>query len=162
MLKSILMQFAALLRIEIVFERTHRSEQTTLSSDWTLGYALRQLVELLVIFLNKLKIYQLFKGKLLGPVLREHFLWRQLVDQRRRLVDNSRKKLLEMLEEMTTGTKEAKRECMSPLIIIISNMSKKGIRTSVERLLIIQPEVQLVALLKDENRMELVISCRLL
>lgn len=63
-LKGVLTHIADLLTAEI--EKIHRLEETTLSSDLAQGYALRQLVELLAMFLDKPKIRQVYKGKLLG------------------------------------------------------------------------------------------------
>lgn len=63
-LKGVLTYIADLLTAEI--EKIHRLEETTLSSDLAQGYALRQLVELLAMFLDKPKIRQVYKGKLLG------------------------------------------------------------------------------------------------
>lgn len=63
-LKGVLIYITDLLTIEI--EKIHRLEETTLSSDLAQGYALQQLVELLAMFLDKPKIRQVYKGKLLG------------------------------------------------------------------------------------------------
>lgn len=63
-LKGVLTYITDLLTIEI--EKIHRLEETTLSSDLAQGYALQQLVELLAMFLDKPKIRQVYKGKLLG------------------------------------------------------------------------------------------------
>lgn len=141
-LKGVLSHIADLLKIEI--EKIHRLEKTTLSSDLAQGYALRQLVELLAMFLDKPKIRQVYKGKLLGPVLQGYLSLRRLVVQRTRLVDDAQEKLLEMLEEMTTGTEEETRAFMSVLIDTVSNTPMNDIKTPVfifERLCsIIHPE----------------------
>lgn len=141
-LKGVLTHIADLLKIEI--EKIHRLEETTLSSDLAQGYALRQLVELLAMFLDKPKIRQVYKGKLLGPVLQGYLSLRRLVVQRTRLVDDAQEKLLEMLEEMTTGTEEETRAFMSVLIDTVSNTPMNDIKTPVfifERLCsIIHPE----------------------
>lgn len=79
-LKGVLLHIAELLKDEI--EKIHRLEETTLSSDLALGYALRQLVELLAMFLDKPKIRGYYKGKLLGPVLQGYLSLRRLVVQR--------------------------------------------------------------------------------
>lgn len=68
-LKGVLTHIADLLTAEI--EKIHRLEETTLSSDLAQGYALKQLVELLAMFLDKPKIRQVYKGKLLGRYLVE-------------------------------------------------------------------------------------------
>lgn len=62
--KGVLFLITDLLAIEI--EKIHRLEETTLSSDLAQGYALRQLVELLSMFLENPEIRQVYKGKLLG------------------------------------------------------------------------------------------------
>lgn len=65
-LKGVLTHLADLLTVEI--DKIHRLEETTLSSDLAQGYALRQIVELMAMFLDKPKIRQVYKGKLLGNV----------------------------------------------------------------------------------------------
>lgn len=65
--QNVLLLITDLLSVEI--EKIHRLEDTTLSSDLAQGYALRQLVELLAMFLDNPKIRQVYKGKLLGIVL---------------------------------------------------------------------------------------------
>lgn len=64
--QNVLLQITDLLAVEI--EKIHRLEDTTLSSDLAQGYALRQLVELLSMFLDNPKIRQVYKGKLLGKL----------------------------------------------------------------------------------------------
>lgn len=141
-LKGVLTYIADLLAVEI--EKIHRLEETTLSSDLAQGYALRQLVELLAMFLDKPKIRQVYKGKLLGPVLQGYLSLRRLVVQRTRLVDDAQEKLLEMLEEMTTGTEEETHAFMSVLIDTVCKTPLNDIKTPVfifERLCsIIHPE----------------------
>lgn len=141
-LKGVLLHVADLLKAEI--EKIHRLEETTLSSDLAQGYALRQLVELLAMFLDKPKIRRVYKQRLLGPVLQGYLSLRRLVVQRTRLVDDAQEKLLEMLEEMTTGTEEETRAFMSVLIDTVSNTPMNDIKTPVfifERLCsIIHPE----------------------
>lgn len=162
--QNVLLQLTDLLAVEI--EKIHRLEETTLSSDLAQGYALKQLVELLAMFLDNPKIRQVFKGKLLGkftesinllnatliypfcchsgPVLQGYLQLRKLVVQRTRLVDDAQEKLLEMLEEMTTGTEEETRAFMSVLIDTVCKTPMNDIKTPVfvfERLCsIIHPE----------------------
>lgn len=128
-LNGVLTHIGDLLKIEI--EKVHRLEETTLSSDLAQGYALRQLVELLAMFLDKPKIRQVYKGKLLGPVLQGYLSLRRLVVQRTRLVDDAQEKLLEMLEEMTTGTEEETHAFMSVLIDTVRDTSMNDIKTPV-------------------------------
>lgn len=71
-LKGVLTHLADLLSIEI--EKIHRLEETTLSSDLAQGYALRQIVEMMAMFLDKPKIRQVYKGKLLGKLYSSGFV----------------------------------------------------------------------------------------
>lgn len=61
------------------------------------------LTELLSSFLDHDGIKQLYKGRLVGAVLNGYLSLRRLVVQRTRLIDDTQEKLLELLEEMTTG-----------------------------------------------------------
>uniref|UniRef100_A0A6B2EA35 Putative e3 ubiquitin-protein ligase ubr4 n=1 Tax=Phlebotomus kandelakii TaxID=1109342 RepID=A0A6B2EA35_9DIPT len=141
-LKGVLVTIADLLGAEI--EKIHRLEETTLSSDLAQGYALHQLVELMAMFLENPLIRQSYKGKLLGPVLQGYLSLRKLVVQRTRLVDDAQEKLLEMLEEMTTGTEDETRAFMAVLIETVDKTPMNDIKTPVfifERLCsIIHPE----------------------
>lgn len=65
-LKGVLLHITDLITIEI--DKIHRLEETTLSSDLAQGYALRQLVGMLSMFLEKPKIRQVYKSKLLGEL----------------------------------------------------------------------------------------------
>jgi hypothetical protein len=67
------------------------------------GYALKMLTELLASFLEQDSIKQQYKGRLVGAVLNGYLSLRRLVVQRTRLIDDTQEKLLELLEEMTTG-----------------------------------------------------------
>lgn len=67
------------------------------------GYALKMLTELMASFLEQDSIKQLYKGRLVGAVLNGYLSLRRLVVQRTRLIDDTQEKLLELLEEMTTG-----------------------------------------------------------
>lgn len=69
----------------------------------TAGYALKMLTELMASFLEQESIKQLYKGRLVGAVLTGYLSLRRLVVQRTRLIDETQEKLLELLEEMTTG-----------------------------------------------------------
>ena len=62
------------------------------------------LTELLASFLDHDGIKQLYKGRLVGAVLNGYLSLRRLVVQRTRLIDDTQEKLLELLEEMTTGS----------------------------------------------------------
>lgn len=141
-LKGTLVLIVDLLTIEI--EKIHYLEETTLSSDLAQGYALRQLVELLSMFLENAQIRQTYKGKLLGSVLQDYLNLRRLVVQRTRLIDDAQEKLLEMLEEMTTGTEEETAAFMAVCIDTVKKTPNNDVKTPVfmfERLCsIIHPE----------------------
>ncbi|KAL9924505.1 E3 ubiquitin-protein ligase-like protein poe [Glossina fuscipes fuscipes] len=141
-LKGVLTDISQLLTAEI--EKIHRMEETTLSSDLSQGYALRQFVELLALFLESPNIRQVYKTRLLGPVLEGYLSLRKLVVQRTRLIDDAQEKLLEMLEEMTSGTEEETRAFMEILTDTVEKTPVKDIKTPVfifERLYsIIHPE----------------------
>ncbi|XP_023302423.2 protein purity of essence [Lucilia cuprina] len=141
-LKGVLIEISQLLTDEI--KKIHRLEETTLSSDLSQGYALRQFVELLALFLENPQIRQVYKTRLLGPVLEGYLSLRKLVVQRTRLIDDAQEKLLEMLEEMTSGTEEETRAFMEILIDTVEKTPMKDIKTPVfifERLYsIIHPE----------------------
>lgn len=64
------------------------------------------LTELLASFLDHDGIKQLYKGRLVGAVLNGYLSLRRLVVQRTRLIDDTQEKLLELLEEMTTGKRK--------------------------------------------------------
>lgn len=140
--QNVLVRLSDLLTVEI--EKIHRLEETTLSSDLAQGYALKQLVELLTMFLDNPKVRQVYKQRMLGPVLQGYLQLRKLVVQRTRLVDDAQEKLLELLEEMTTGTEAETRAFMTVLIDTVRKTPMNDIKTPVfvfERLCsIIHPE----------------------
>lgn len=100
--RGVMTLLADLLTREI--EELHRLEETTLTSDLAQGYSLKMLTELIATFLEQENIKQQYKSRLVGAVLNGYLSLRRLVVQRTRLIDDTQKKLLELLEEMTTGT----------------------------------------------------------
>lgn len=98
---GVLITLANLITREI--EQLHYLEETTLTSDLTQGYVLNQLTDLLASFLDDPAIRRQYKGKLVGAVLNGYLSLRRLVVQRTRLTDDTQDKLLELLEDMTTG-----------------------------------------------------------
>uniref|UniRef100_A0A182JT95 UBR-type domain-containing protein n=1 Tax=Anopheles christyi TaxID=43041 RepID=A0A182JT95_9DIPT len=141
-LKGVLTLLVQLVTEEI--EKIHCLEETTLSTDLAQGYALRQLVELMALFLENPQIRKAYKGKLLGPVLQGYLDLRKLIVQRTRLIDDAQEKLLEMLEEMTTGTEEETAAFMAVCIDTVRRTPTSDVKTPVfmfERLCsIIHPE----------------------
>lgn len=98
---GVLIILAKLITIEI--EQLHRLEVSSLTSDLAQGYALNMLTELLASFLDDSAIRRQYKGRLVGAVLNGYLSLKILVVQRTRLIDETQEKLLELLEEMTTG-----------------------------------------------------------
>ncbi|XP_014674376.1 PREDICTED: E3 ubiquitin-protein ligase UBR4-like [Priapulus caudatus] len=119
-------------------------EETTLNSDLSLGFALKALTELLASFVEQDTIKQQFKGRLVGVVLNGYLSLRKLIVQRTKLIDETQEKLLELLEEMTTGTESETRGFMVVCVETLSKYGLEDIRTPVyifERLCsIIYPE----------------------
>lgn len=59
--------------------------------------------DLLATFLEVDNIKQHYKSRLVGSVLNGYLSLRKLVIQRSKMIDDTQDKLLELLEEMTTG-----------------------------------------------------------
>lgn len=78
------------------------------------------LTELLASFLEQDSIKQQYKGRLVGAVLNGYLSLRRLVVQRTRLIDDTQEKLLELLEEMTTGM------CSSYDILYLLQLGARG------------------------------------
>lgn len=100
-LNGMLSKIAYLITKEI--DRLHYLEESTLTARLTQGYALYHLTELLASFLEDPVIRRQYKGRLVGAVLNGYLSLRRLIVQRTRLIDDTQDKLLELLEEMTTG-----------------------------------------------------------
>ncbi|XP_026324095.1 E3 ubiquitin-protein ligase UBR4 isoform X3 [Hyposmocoma kahamanoa] len=141
-LRGVLQQIADLMTKEI--DQLHRLEETTLTSDLAQGYALKRLTELLAMFLEEPGARRTYKGRLVGCVLGGYLSLRRLVVQRTRLTDDTQEKLLELLEEMTTGTETETAEFMAVCIETVQKYPLHDYRTPVfifERLCsIIYPE----------------------
>ncbi|XP_061716898.1 protein purity of essence isoform X2 [Cydia pomonella] len=141
-LRGVLQQIADLMTKEI--DQLHRLEETTLTSDLAQGYALKRLTELLAMFLEEPGARRTYKGRLVGAVLGGYLSLRRLVVQRTRLTDDTQEKLLELLEEMTTGTETETAEFMAVCIETVQKYPLHDYRTPVfifERLCsIIYPE----------------------
>ncbi|GIY36069.1 e3 ubiquitin-protein ligase UBR4 [Caerostris darwini] len=99
-------------------------EETTLNSDLSQGYALKMLTELLESFIEVSTIRQHYKSRLVGCVLNGYLCLRKLVVQRTKLIDETQEKLLELLEEMTTGTES---ETMSFMAVCVETVKKYGL-----------------------------------
>lgn len=140
--KGVLTKLADLFTYEV--EILHGLEETTLYFDLTQGLVLHRLTEIVACFLEEESVKNKFKGRLVAAVLNGYLSLRRLVVQRTNHVDKAQEKLLELLEEMTSGTEEETKSFMSICIETVRNCSTNDIRTPVfvfERLCsIIHPE----------------------
>ena len=73
-------------------------EQTRLSSDLALGYAVKQLTSLMASLLQYDKIRAVYKGRLVSGVLGGYLSLRRLVVQRTKMIDDTQDRLLDLLE----------------------------------------------------------------
>ena len=119
-------------------------EENTLNTDLLQGYSLKTLTELLQMFLDEPAIKAVYKQKLLPTVLSGSLSLRKLVVQRTKHVDDTQEKLLNMLEDMTSGTEEETRKFMAICIETVKQYPPDDLRTPIflfERLCsIIHPE----------------------
>ncbi|XP_066493904.1 E3 ubiquitin-protein ligase UBR4 [Tiliqua scincoides] len=119
-------------------------EEATLSTDLQQGYALKSITGLLSSFVEVESIKRHFKSRLVGTVLNGYLCLRKLVVQRTKLIDETQDMLLEMLEDMTTGTESETKAFMAVCIETAKRYSLDDYRTPVfifERLCsIIYPE----------------------
>ncbi|XP_075462125.1 E3 ubiquitin-protein ligase UBR4 isoform X4 [Ascaphus truei] len=119
-------------------------EEATLSTDLQQGFALKSLTGLLSSFVEVESIKRHFKSRLVGTVLNGYLCLRKLVVQRTKLIDETQDMLLEMLEDMTTGTESETKAFMAVCIETAKRYSLDDYRTPVfifERLCsIIYPE----------------------
>ncbi|XP_077460740.1 E3 ubiquitin-protein ligase UBR4 isoform X2 [Stigmatopora argus] len=119
-------------------------EEATLSTDLQQGYALKSFTGLLASFVEVESIKRHFKSRLVGTVLNGYLCLRKLVVQRTKLIDETQDMLLEMLEDMTTGTESETKAFMAVCIETAKRYNLDDYRTPVfifERLCsIIYPE----------------------
>ena len=78
-------------------------EESTLSTDLAQGYALKTLTDIFATFVSMDRIKVIYKSRLVSTVLHGYLSLRRLVVQRTKLIDQTQEKLLELLEDMTTG-----------------------------------------------------------
>jgi E3 ubiquitin-protein ligase UBR4 len=109
--KGTLDKIASLITKEI--EKLNRLEATTLGSDLAQGYALKTLTDIFATFVSMDRIKNAYKSRLVSTVLHGYLSLRRLVVQRTKLVDQTQEKLLELLEDMTTGTVEETKAFMA-------------------------------------------------
>ena len=87
--------------------------------------------ELLSSFVDQENIKQHYKNKLVGTVLNGYLSLRKLVVQRTKLIDETQDKLLELLEEMTTGTESETREFMAVCVETVRRYGLDDLRSPV-------------------------------
>ena len=100
-INGVLFKIAGLINAEI--EDLNKLESQTLGSDLAQGYALKTLSDIFASFMSVSRIKSAYKKRLLSTVLHGYLSLRRLVVQRTKLVDQTQEKLLELLEDMTTG-----------------------------------------------------------
>ena len=140
--KGTLNKIAELITKEI--EKLNVLEATTLGSDLAQGYTLKTLTDIFATFVSMDRIKDAYKSRLVSTVLHGYLSLRRLVVQRTKLVDQTQEKLLELLEDMTTGTVEETKAFMAVCVETIKRYSMDDQLTPVfifERLCnIIYPE----------------------
>ena len=141
-LTGLLQHLGRLITEEIA--RLKALEEATLSSDFGQGFALRQLVELLQIFMVDDRIRRVHKSAMVGVVLDGYLSLRMLIVQRTKMIDETQTALLELLELLTTGTRVETINFMKVCIESVRKCAIQDQRTPVfifERLCsIIYPE----------------------
>ncbi|ESP04880.1 hypothetical protein LOTGIDRAFT_156120, partial [Lottia gigantea] len=141
-IKGVLLHLGDLVSTEV--EKILQLEETTLSSDLAQGFALKSLTELMSLFVEQDSIKHHYKNKMVGFILNGYLSLRKLVVQRTKLIDETQEKLLELLEELTTGTESETKEFMSVCVKTVEKYPLEDNRSPVfifERLCsIIYPE----------------------
>lgn len=141
-LKGVLLHLGTLITKEI--EKLNELEETTLNSDLSEGCALKMLVDLLTVFVDVESIQKHYKSRLVAFILNGYLSLRKLVVQRTKIIDETQDNLLELLEEMTTGTESETSSFMAVCVEAVNKCKMDDLRTPVfifERLCsIIYPE----------------------
>ncbi|CAG2110651.1 unnamed protein product, partial [Medioppia subpectinata] len=101
-LHGLLQHLGLLITKEI--DNLNQLEEITLNSDLSQGCALKMLVELLQSLIDVSTIRRQYKSRMVAFVLNGYLSLRKLVVQRTKVIDETQESLLELLEEMTSGT----------------------------------------------------------
>lgn len=128
-LKGILLHLGSLINREI--EVLNELEETTLNTDLSEGSALKMLVDLLTIFVEVGPIRRQYKTRLVAFVLNGYLSLRKLIVQRTKIIDETQETLLELLEEMTTGTETETEQFMNICIDAVNRCKSDDMRTPV-------------------------------
>eukprot|EP00095_Tigriopus_kingsejongensis_P009320 maker-scaffold486_size158769-snap-gene-0.26 protein:Tk09320 transcript:maker-scaffold486_size158769-snap-gene-0.26-mRNA-1 annotation:"e3 ubiquitin-protein ligase ubr4" len=120
--RGTLTKIADLMMREI--EKLNRQEETTLSTDLAQGFALKTFSDLLGSFVAVDRIKGAFKSRLISTVLHGYLLLRRLVVQRTKLIDQTQDRLLELLEDMTSGTLDETKSFMAVCVETIRKYPK--------------------------------------
>ncbi|XP_062622353.1 E3 ubiquitin-protein ligase UBR4-like, partial [Saccostrea cucullata] len=128
-IRGVLLHLGDLISKEV--EQLQYLEETTLSSDLAQGFALKALTELVSLFVEQDVIKHYYKNKLVGYVLNGYLSLRKLVVQRTKLIDDTQDKLLELLEELTTGTESETKEFMQVCVKTVKKYPDDDYRSPV-------------------------------
>lgn len=112
------------------FEKIYKLEESTsLSTDLGQGYALKQYVDLISMFLENQQIIKAYKGVVLQSIIQNYLNLRKLVVQRTMYIDEAQKSLMNLLEELTSGTEEETAAFMAICIDIVRNTPPNDLKT---------------------------------
>ena len=92
---------------------------------------MQQITNLLSKFMENLEIKRNYKQNLISDVLNGYLSLKRLVLQRTRLIDVSQEKLLELLNEITTGTPEEIKNFMAICIKTVEECTIQDVQTPV-------------------------------
>lgn len=116
--------------IDSEFEKIYKLEETTtLSTDLGQGYALKQYVDLISMFLENTQIRKAYKGVVLQSIIQSYLNLRKLVVQRTMMIDEAQKCLMTLLEELTSGTEEETANFMAICIDIVRKTPANDLKT---------------------------------
>lgn len=127
-LNNVIIRIADLLNYE--FEKIYKLEEsTTVSTDLGQGYALKQYVDLISMFLDNPQIRKSYKGLVLQSIIQSYLNLRKLVVNRTMYIDEAQKSLMNLLEELTSGTEEEMAAFMAICIDIVRKTPPNVLKT---------------------------------
>lgn len=128
-LKGLLPHLGKLINVEI--ERLLVLDDENINSDLSDGLTLKLLVDLLISFVDLDLIRHYYKSKLVVFILNGYLSLRKLVVRRTKIIDETQDNLLELLEEMTTGTESETSSFMSVCVQSVKSCKLDDLRTPV-------------------------------